>query len=367
MKLNFNYPSSAAKLKPSLKVVTYFLLVLLFVYLSWVLVAPFASAVLLAAVSTLIGRPFFKKLNHLGLSRTLSAALVTTLLIVLFVGPVSTFAVLAIKDAQTYMASSGEAHKFIIEGSQKLLSGIPKWMTAQLNWTSIQNQLNDVVKHVLNIVLNAASSLPNTLLQFAIASLTLFFFLKDGPTLMRWVLKTIPFDPRVVKTLKETTYDTTLSAFSASFWTAAAQSLLVFFAFYSLSIPGQFLAAGAAFIFAWIPLLGTAPVVVLGLIYLASQTLWTKFVILCVLGLVIGVSDNAIRAVLLKGDKGLHPMIGLLSVLGGIEVFGILGVILGPIIATLSIALLKIGPEVMEKFHKDEISENEPKIKIVSP
>lgn len=71
-----------------------------------------------------------------------------------------------------------------------------------------------------------------------------------------------------------------------------------------------------------------------------------------VIGIIVGLIDNVVRIYILKGPKGtkgLHPLISLVAVLGGIQVFGFFGVLIGPVIVTLLISMLEVWPSVFKE------------------
>jgi predicted PurR-regulated permease PerM len=67
-------------------------------------------------------------------------------------------------------------------------------------------------------------------------------------------------------------------------------------------------------------------------------------------GLLAGLVDNFVRAMILKGRSKMHPLVSLVAIFGGIEMFGIMGIFLGPILAAVLIALLQRWPEVGQRF-----------------
>ena len=69
-----------------------------------------------------------------------------------------------------------------------------------------------------------------------------------------------------------------------------------------------------------------------------------------VCGLMTGLVDNFVRPLILQGRSKMHPLVSLVAIFGGIEMFGILGIFLGPILAAVLIALLQIWPEVGQRF-----------------
>ena len=127
---------------------------------------------------------------------------------------------------------------------------------------------------------------------------------------------------------------------------AATQAGIMLLAFGILSIPAAFLAGGATFIFAWVPLLGSFPVWGSGILYLVMQGSYIKAIVLLGIGAFTSIIDNFVRPLVLKGRSEMHPMVSLIAIFGGIEMFGVIGVFLGPILIAVLLALLKIWPVI---------------------
>ena len=131
---------------------------------------------------------------------------------------------------------------------------------------------------------------------------------------------------------------------------SAAQSAVMLLSYLTLGVPAAFLAAGATFLLAWIPLVGSSPVWLTGAIYLYTQDTILKAILMVAFGLMAGLVDNFVRPLVLQGRSKMHPLVSLVAIFGGIEMFGILGIFLGPILAAVLIALLQLWPEIGQRF-----------------
>jgi len=159
----------------------------------------------------------------------------------------------------------------------------------------------------------------------------------------------VPLDPVVQSELTRAFQDTTVSVIWATLAAAAAQAAVLVIGFIVLGVPGAFLAGAATFLFAWIPMLGTTPIWVAGAIYLYVQSAWLKLVLMLGVGLLAGIIDNFVRPLVLKGRSSIHPLVSLVAIFGGLELFGIMGVFFGPILITALTALLQIWPTVVRR------------------
>jgi predicted PurR-regulated permease PerM len=199
-------------------------------------------------------------------------------------------------------------------------------------------------------ILGLAAHLPNLVLQLALASIAGFFLLVDGHRFLCWMTDKLPIAADVQVKVMQSFQETAISVIWATLAAAAAQSAVMLLSYLTLDVPAAFLAAGATFLFAWIPLVGCSPVWLAGAIYLYAQDAMLKALLMVVCGLLAGLVDNFVRPMILKGRSKMHPLVSLVAIFGGIEMFGIMGIFLGPILAAVLIALLQIWPEVGYRF-----------------
>ena len=225
-----------------------------------------------------------------------------------------------------------------------------------------KSQLVETGKKAIEVTsagaLAIVGSIPDRLLLITLAMLSFFFFLVDGLAFIHFINNKIPLDLDVRKKLYDSFKNTAISVIWASIAAATAQSVIVFIIFLILGIPNGLLASGATFIFAWVPLIGAMPVWIAGIIYLYTQDRETAIIALVIIGLFTSLLDNYVRSWVLKGRNELHPLIGLVSIFGGINMFGILGVFVGPVFAATLISLIQIWPTVGKRFGLTFRSEN---------
>jgi predicted PurR-regulated permease PerM len=179
--------------------------------------------------------------------------------------------------------------------------------------------------------------------QVALTLVVLFFLLRDTPRLMPVVREFIPLNAeqtdallrRVVETIHATVYGATA--------VAVAQGALTGLAFWFLGLPAPLLWTAVTTVLCFVPLLGAPVVWVPTVIVLAAQGAYGKAFALSLWGLlVVGLVDNFIRPIVIGARTQLHPMVVFFSVLGGLLLMGPLGLLMGPVILAITIALLEI-------------------------
>jgi len=315
---------------------------------------PYLLALIMGGILALLCyRPYHKLRQHLFKSK-LAGALITLGVALLVIIPLVIFINLAIKQGIAFGQELAKSDTFSL---QAILNQISGWRPVQImigNPEDFQRQARSWIQGagqiVTTTILGWAADLPKMFLQIILALLACFFFLIDGQKFVTWSVDKIPLDRDVRAKVASSFESTAVSVIWATLAAAAAQSLIMFFSFIALGVPSVFLAAGATFIFAWIPILGSAPIWLAGAFYLYSQGFLVKTVLMVVLGLITSVVDNIVRPQVLKGRGSMHPFVSLIGILGGVGMFGIMGIFLGPILMAVLISLLQIWPAVGNRF-----------------
>jgi predicted PurR-regulated permease PerM len=322
--------------------------------LSLWMIGPFVLSLVMGGVLALLTRPFFLWLRARSIPPTISSALVCVCTVLLVIVPLGLFASLAVKQgiavAQAFSGSETYSLQELINllGSLKIIAVLdlsPQDVNAKVHeWISGAGQTATA------ILLGAVGNLPGIALQIALAVISCFFFLLDGGNLIAWLKKRVFLDEDVQHKVARSFNDMAVASIWAMLATGAAQSTVILIGFLLLGVPGAFLAASATFIFAWVPMLGCVPIWISGAVYLFLHGQIEKTVAMVAVGLFAGVIDNIIRPIVLKGRSDMHPLVSLVSIFGGIGLFGITGVFLGPIVIAVLISLLQIWPAVAERF-----------------
>ena len=185
-----------------------------------------------------------------------------------------------------------------------------------------------------------------TLVSFAIMLVVLFFGLRDGQGICRRAGELVPW-PAVTRRHLAHHLDGVLRALVfGTLITSAIQGVLVGIAFAVLGLPGPVVFGALAGLCALVPMGGTALVWGPAVAYLAFDDRWTAAVGLALWGmLLVGTIDNLIRPLLVAGRAEVGTLTVFVGVIGGLASFGVIGIILGPLILCLLISLLSLLTE----------------------
>lgn len=166
-----------------------------------------------------------------------------------------------------------------------------------------------------------------------------FFLLRDGNKLVELMIRALPLGDERERLLFSKFAEVTRATVKGNLLIAIIQGALGGFIFWVLDIQGALLWGVVMAIVSLLPAVGAALVWVPAAIYLAAQGDFVSAAILTAFGsIVIGLSDNLLRPVLVGRDTKLPDYIVLLSTLGGLAMFGINGFVMGPLVAALFMA-----------------------------
>ena len=189
----------------------------------------------------------------------------------------------------------------------------------------------------------------DSLLSFAVMLFLLFFFLRDGDVMLDRALPLIPLDEaRKDRLFRQLSAVTRAIVFGTSV-TALAQGLLVGVGFAIASLPSPVVFAVLAALLSLLPIGGAAFVWGPAVIWLFFDGRWGFAIFMLAWGLMLGGLDNILRPLLISGRAKISALAVFVGVLGGIPAFGAIGIIAGPVILSLVIALAEFAEESREE------------------
>ncbi len=187
-----------------------------------------------------------------------------------------------------------------------------------------------------------ASRIPKSLMELFIFTLTLFYSLENSVNLSAFFKKLIPLSDKEFEDFHKATEAIFKGVIVGSLLSAISQGTLIFLGYSILGIPHAFLFGVLTAFLSVIPVVGTAPTGLGAVIYLLLEHRYPGAIFMLVIFTITGFVDNIIKPIVLKGAGELHPLLGLLGALGGLSLFGFIGLFLGPLIIALGVISLKI-------------------------
>jgi predicted PurR-regulated permease PerM len=203
------------------------------------------------------------------------------------------------------------------------------------------------------VVVTGVQSVIGILLGLFILVIALYFFLADGPAMIEAVMAVSPLDRRHEQELLKRFAEVSRAVVVATLVSALSLGVLGGVG-YHFALPRQapiFLLMALTAICALVPIFGPLAVYpfVCGWIYLRGEP-WTAVILATYCTFNVFVIDNILKPAILHGQSKLHPLLALLSILGGIEAFGPVGILVGPMLVSFLQALLNMLRKELDEF-----------------
>jgi predicted PurR-regulated permease PerM len=324
-------------------------------YLSFLIARPFLGAIVTATLLALSIYPLFALLLRYVRSRSAAAVLATlTVLVALLLPAVFVVNTLANETKAFYGWLNQQSSAGV--GWEELLARLTKrpltWIERETGISPEQlksaalDRLRDASTSLLNWAKSLAVDITGTIVNTLIMLFTLFYFLRDGPSILSRTASILPLYRKRYDQLLKTISDSMRANFYAVIVVSLAQSALGAVGYWIAGLPNVLLWAVMTALFSVLPAVGAAAVWGVGVIYLGITGNWGRALFLLVYGTcVISVADNVIRSLALGGRVKMNALLVFLSLLGGVQAFGFIGLFLGPIIVSVTSALLTILAE----------------------
>lgn len=332
----------------------YLFLIIIFLvlaYLSYKIFRPFLSPIAWAIVLSVVFYPFYAFLLRYIKWRSIASLIVLIVIVVIISGPVSYLSILLVKELKIiagyveheglYTLETVLQHKYIKGITEKITSvfGITE---AELNKAVVEN-ISKGGKQLISRITAGMTDIFVGFLNFIIMIFTIFFLLRDGPVFISKIRDYLPFSEEQKDRLATVVKDIIISTLYGGVVVAIVQGTIAGLAFYFLDVPSPVVWGVATFITSFIPFIGAAGIWAPAAGYLLLTGNILNGLILALIG-VFGISliDNILKPIIIGGRTKMPILIIFFSVLGGIKLFGLIGLIMGPLVIALFVSVIEI-------------------------
>lgn len=332
----------------------FFVLLLCAVVAAIFIFLPFLTPLILGGAMAVVSYPLYKwfcKIFAKGSDRSNWAALATTVVVLIVVlGPVFFLVASVYSETQSlYLALTDEGGRSQVitvlnslsaSLSHALFDIFPAYSFDSLNITEYFKKILEWAFANLDNIFGGLARVAGYAFVFLLA---LFYFLRDGAIFKKHFVSWSPLldthDEYVTRTLKRAILSIVFGALAVG----VIQGILTGFGFWVFGIPAPSIWGSVAAVASLVPGLGTSLVIVPGIVYLVITGHYLYGIGLAIWGVfAVGLIDNFLGPHLLRRGIDVHPFIILISVLGGIAIFGPIGFVLGPLVLALLFALLEL-------------------------
>jgi predicted PurR-regulated permease PerM len=353
-------PTSETTTSSRLATVLSYGAILLLGYLVYLIAEPFFVPLAWSAVLAIFFSPLHERISQKmrpNQAAITSTAGVTLLLIV----PAIVVLVLTAREALEATARLQIALAPHEQGpSPPLLMRMEDWVLARVpaSWRAIDiaQPLQDAAGKIAAFVGSAFTGLLRNMVTFFvdlfILIFALFFMFRDGEAVVRGVRHLLPFDEEIQSEMLEESKDLIFASVAVGLLLAAVQGVLGGFSFALVGISAPIFWGVLIAFFSLVPVVGSLLIWGPACIWLLVGGHWGKFItVIAICGGVSTVADNIIRPLLLRNRTRLNELLLFIGVLGGIEAFGLLGLVVGPTIVAAAMGVFRVYMD-----HRDELA-----------
>jgi len=333
---------------------TFFFAVLIGVgYLLYVIFSPYLSALFIAIVLAVIFEPLHKRiLNACGNRKAIAAFLSVIVVLFAILLPLSIIAVLLFEESVSLygsITSNGGAFSYI----DAQLNIFERYLEHLAPALTFDFEVQTYAKQILGWIVGNINSYLSTIMGFLVNSfimvLATYFLFKDGPELRREVVKLSPFSDEYDEKILDRLAIAINSGIKGIFTIAILQGFLTGVGFAVFGLPNPVLWGLIASFAALVPTIGTGIITIPAGAYLLFHGSISAGIGMLIWGvLLVGLIDNLLRPVLIERGIQIHPFLILLSIFGGLVLFGPIGVLAGPIVVAFTFALLDMYPHIVK-------------------
>jgi predicted PurR-regulated permease PerM len=322
------------------------------ILLAFLIIRPFLVAILSAAALAYIFYPMYLNILRY-LPKRLRAKELGSILTCIFI--VLLVLIPAIFVTVVLTAEMRGGYYFLKDflADQQPFNNLPPALS---QWSAYMPQFKEVATdlagQLIGVIQGVLKSVPGVILSIFITVFSMYYFLKHGKDLYKFFSELIPLPEGRYKQILLRFDDLSRGMIMGQIVVGMVQGVLAWLGFWALGVPNPVLLGFMTAIISIIPLLGAAIVWVpvdlyLLMIALSTGEYWRAVALLVYGTFVISLIDNFMKPKIVGDRAKIHPLIILFGILGGIQLFGIPGILIGPLILTIFDVVIEIYKETL--------------------
>jgi predicted PurR-regulated permease PerM len=316
-------------------------------YLSYQIFQPFLTPIAWAVVFCVIFYPVYAYTLRYIRFKVVASLVTLVLILVVIIGPFSYISYALVNEVSNFVSRSDTDVKSLTAmlSDERVVNIFKKVQP----YTGLEGPSEEVIientkKIGQRIVERLSSGFSNVLSvagNFVVMAFTIFFFLKDGPAFLQKIRNYLPFSEQQRERLTSQIKDMIVSTIYGGVIVAMVQGILGGAAFAVLGIGSPIFWGSAMALMSFVPLLGTSIIWLPASAILLFEGAYVKGIGLILIGIfVISMVDNILKPLIIGGRTKMPTVVIFFTVLGGIKVFGLLGLVMGPLVFALFLSVV---------------------------
>lgn len=311
------------------------------IIISFFVLKPILMSIIIGIILAVIFSPLYNWFFKTSKLKNISAAFICILLFFLIVLPIWFLTPIFIEQSfQVYLISQQ------IDFVTPLKTIFPSLFASEAFSAEVGSVIHSFVTRAANSIVNSFSKIilnfPIIFLQFLVVFATFFFVLRDKETIMSYIKSLMPFSKEVENKLIHSSREITISVIYGQVVVGMIQGIIVGAGFFIFNVPNPLFLMLLAVLAGIFPLIGTALVWIPVIIYLFIAGNIFPAVGVATFGLISSGIDNILKPIFVSRRTRMHPLLILMGMIGGLLLFGIFGIIIGPLILAYVLILLEV-------------------------
>jgi predicted PurR-regulated permease PerM len=318
-------------------------------YLCWRMVQPFLSVILWATVLVILFHPVHRRLLERTRRPWLAALISCVLVILIILVPVTLITLAVVNELSNAVDTLQQGANYLLDPNSPGTGRILTFLSQYIDINHLRSEeflverIRGVSGQLAGRTLGFIGGIVGAIVQMFFVIFTMYYFFRDGENISRTVRDSLPLERDQADSVMSRTREVIDASVYGVITIAIIQGTLGGLAFWALGVRSAIIWAVVMTFLSMVPMLGAFIVWVPAAIYLALSGHYVKALMLAAWGtLVIGMIDNFLRPKLVGSRTRLHELLIFFSVLGGLNVFGVLGVVLGPVVLAITLSLIDV-------------------------
>ncbi len=318
--------------------------ILVVAFFSLLLIKPYFQYIISAMILSFIFFPMYKKINHKFTNQSVASGVMIVLILLMVIIPISYVVSQLVVQTMSVMNNMDPSQTLNTTMLDEFTLTISNIVGQEILFDEFLAEFSSAGKDfVLSSAPQIFGSLTSIFLGLFIMLFIMFYLFKDGDTLVSFLLKLSPIKEENEHRLMEEFSKVTKGVIYGQIVIGIFQGTLAGIGYIAFGVPAPILLGFITLIASFLPFIGTgliwAPICIF---MIAGGNLWGGLLLAIYCMFIVSGIDNVIKPKLIGDKTGLHPVLVLLGVFGGLSMFGFIGFILGPMIIALMIILLKM-------------------------
>jgi predicted PurR-regulated permease PerM len=331
-------------------------------YLSFLMLRPFLGALLVGAVMALVSSPVQERIRKRVGRPSMASLLTTMIVLIVFLAPLALVITVVVRELrQAYEAlgpgAGGQGASRLWDAAAPLLAKIAAWSgtTVEQLRTAAEARVQEAGSTLLRRALSLAGAATGGVLNVAIAVAALYLALRRGDQLHALTMEWSPLGETPTRQLLDAARQVIVASVNGVLAVAVAQGTLCGLGVWITGLPLPALWGFAAAVASVVPVFGSTLVWLPAALTLFLQGSVGKGVFMLAWGAgIVGTIDNVIRPLVVRTALPMNPLVIFIAILGGVQAFGAIGILAGPVTLAVTLALFRIVREELRDAHEPE-------------